>query len=122
MEPRQLVFKDAYKDEYASEELPMGHVRLAMQEELDYFCDKVWIGVPMSEARADSEGKIVGSRWVNCNKHVIDDPDVRCRLVAQEVNLLADDHFYATTPLLEAKRICFPNGRPNKKEVKSAFN
>ena len=41
VEPRQLVFKDAYKDEYTSEELPMGHDRLAMQEDFDYFCDEV---------------------------------------------------------------------------------
>ena len=41
IEPTNLTFKDAYKDEYTNEELPMGHVRLAMQEELAYFCDKV---------------------------------------------------------------------------------
>ena len=29
-----MNFKDSYKDEYTCEELPMGHVRLAMQEEL----------------------------------------------------------------------------------------
>ena len=56
---------------------------------------------------ADPEGKIIGSRWVNCNKNDINDPDVRCRLVAQEVNLHADDSFYAATPPLEAKRQIF---------------
>ena len=39
----------------------MGHVRLAMQEELEYFCDKVWVGVPIDEALADTDGKIIGS-------------------------------------------------------------
>ena len=58
-----LIFKDAYKDEYTGEELPMGHVRNAMLDELEYFCDKVWVGVPMEEARNDPDGKIIGSRW-----------------------------------------------------------
>ena len=107
VESLPLTFKDFYKDEYTQEELPMGDVRLAMQEELAYFCDKVWVGVPLSEALADKDGKIIGSRWVNCNKNDIDDPDVRCRLVAQEVNLHADDSFYAATPPLEAKRLLF---------------
>jgi hypothetical protein len=107
IEPVNLNFKDFYKDEYTSEQLPMGHVRLAMQEELAYFCDKVWVGVPMAEALEDTDGKIIGSRWVNCNKNDINDPDVRCRLVAQEINLHHDDSFYAATPPLEAKRMIF---------------
>ena len=37
----------------------------------------------------------------------MNDPDVRCRLVAQEVNLHADMSFYAATPPLEAKRLLF---------------
>ena len=67
----------------------------------------MWVGVPLSEAQNDPDGKIVGSRWVNCNKNDASDPDVRCRLVAQEVNLHADESFYAATPPLEAKRLLF---------------
>ena len=107
--PTKLSFKDSYRDEYTNEELPMGHVRHAMAEELEYFCDRVWVGVPMNVAKNDPDGKIIGSRWVNCNKNDINDPDVRCRLVAQEVNLHADDSFYAATPPLEAKRLLFSN-------------
>ena len=107
IEPVNLNFKDFYKDEYTCEQLPMGHVRLAMQEELAYFCDKVWIGVPLADALNDPDGKVIGSRWVNCNKNDINDPDVRCRLVAQEINLHHDDSFYAATPPLEAKRMIF---------------
>ena len=102
-----MVFNKSYKDEYTCEELPLGHVRLAMQEELAYFNDKVWICAPLSEAMADVDGKIIGSRWVNCNKNDVNDPDVRCRLVAQEVSLHADDSFFAATPPLEAKRLLF---------------
>ena len=85
----------------------MGHVRLAMQKELEYFCDKMWIGVPLEEAENDPDEKIVGSRWVNCNKNDINDPDVRCRLIAQEINLHHDESFYAATPPLHAKRLLF---------------
>ena len=67
----------------------------------------MWVGVPMNEAQQDQTGKIVGSRWVNCNKNDASNPDVRCRLVAQEVNVHADESFYAATPPLEAKRLLF---------------
>lgn len=92
VETTPLAFKDSYQDEYTLEDLPMGHVRMAIQEELAYFCDNI------SEAMADAEGKIIGSRWVNCNKNDVNDPDVRCRLVAQEVNVHADVSFFAATP------------------------
>ena len=99
----ELTFKDTYKDEYTNEQFPLGHVRQAMHDELLYFCEKVWALVPMEEVH----GKVIGSRWVNCNKNDLADPDVRCRLVGQEVNLVADDSFYAATPPLEAKRLIF---------------
>ena len=97
-----LKFKDSYKDEYTCEELPIGHVRRAMHEELEYFCDKVWVALPLAEAQADSEGKSIGSKLANCDNNDINDPDVRCRLVAQEVNLHEDDNCYAATPPPEA--------------------
>ena len=99
----ELVFKDSYRDEYTNEQLPLGHVRQAMHDELLYFCDQVWVLVPA----ADVSGKVIGSRWVNCNKNDLEDPDVRCRLVGQEVNLHHDESFYAATPPLEAKRLLF---------------
>ena len=101
--PTDLIFKDVYKDEYTNESLPLGHVRQAMHDELLYFCDHVWELVPANEVT----GKVIGSRWVNCNKNDLEDPDVRCRLVGQEVNLHADESFFAATPPLEAKRLLF---------------
>ena len=103
-----LIFKEFYQDEYTLEELSMGHVRLAMQEEIEYFCDKVWVMVPLTEAQSDPDGKIIGSRWLSCNKHDINDPDVRCRLVGQEAATHADESFYAATTPIEAKRFLFP--------------
>ena len=107
MDMSKLVFKNVNKDEYTGEELPIGHVRNAMLDELEYFCDKVWVGVPLDVAQRDPDGKMIGSRWVNCNKNDVNDPDVRCRLVAQEINLHADESFFAATPPLEAKRLLF---------------
>ena len=85
----------------------MGHARLAMKEELEYFCDNVWVGVPMAEAQADYVGKMIGSRWMSCNKNDINDPDVRCRPAAQEPKTHADDSFHAANPPLKAKRLLF---------------
>ena len=50
---------------------------------------------------------VIGTRWVMCNKQDAAEPDVRARLVAQEVSTHADDSFYAATPPLEAKRLLF---------------
>ena len=60
---------------------------------------------PLSEARADPDGKIIGARWVICNKNDAANPDVRVRLVAQEVSHDHGDAYVAATPPLEAKRI-----------------
>ena len=66
-----------------------------------------WWGVPVAEAEAKG-ARVIGTRWVNCNKQDKDNPKVRGRLVAQEVNNgQAQDEFYAATPPLEAKRVLF---------------
>ena len=51
----------------------------------------------------------VRSRWVCCSKGDDSMPDVRCRLVACEINKGGDrpDHFCARTPPLEAKKLLF---------------
>ena len=67
------------------------------------FVIKFWALVPINEV----DCKVIGSRWANCNNNEISDPDVRCRLVGQEVNPHADETFDAATPHLEAKRMLF---------------
>ena len=53
-------------------------------------------------------GKLVRCRWVLCNKRDAQNPDVRARLIACEVNSGSkEDSFYAATPPLEAKKILF---------------
>ena len=44
----------------------------------------------------------IGTRWVDTNKGDVSNPDVRSRLVAQEINTYADDDLYAATPPIEA--------------------
>ena len=110
-------FKPQYKDEYTNEILPYEAAKDAMLDELQYFCSVVFRGVSLDAAMADPEGKIVGCRWVNCNKGDVAEPDVRCRLVAQEVNHGdgPTDAFYAATPPLEAKRMLFSQWATERK-------
>lgn len=49
--------------------------------------------------------KLCGTTLVSCNKNGHQDPDVRARLVAQEVNNAGDMLLCAATPPLESKRL-----------------
>ena len=70
--------------------------------------ETVWCGVALGGASNDPDGQRIGTRRVACNKNEINTPDVRARLVAQEVGTHADTHPpHAATPPLEAKRRLF---------------
>ena len=105
--PLHRFFRDHYRDEYTDEKLPKGWVEEAIQDELDYFNQKVWIAVPIADALNDKDAKLVGTRWVISNKQDRSNPDVRARLVAQEVAHHSDASFYSATPPLESKRMLF---------------
>ena len=61
-------------------------IDLAKRGELDYFASKgVWRVVPRTRANGQ---RVVGTRWVNCNKGDAARPEVRCRWVAQEVKTM----------------------------------
>ena len=96
--------KDRYLDEYTREPLPIDMLRDAMHDEVAWLNEHVWLGVPEEEARAEKDAIIVGTRWVNCNKGDSAAPDVRARLVAQEVNTYQDEAYFAAPPPLECKR------------------
>ena len=51
--------------------------------------------------------KIIGTRFINSNKHDAANPDVRARLVAQELSWQGEESYYAATPPLQAKRMLF---------------
>ena len=74
-------------------------------------------GVSLKEALSDPAGKVIGCHWVNCNKGDLANPDVRCRLVGQEVNHGdgPTEAFYAATPPLEAKRLLFSQWATERK-------
>ena len=55
----------------------------------------------------DAENKVIRTRWVISNKCDDTQPDIRARLVAQEVSTCKSDDCFASTPPLEAKRLLF---------------
>ena len=77
-------------------------------EELKYFSSRVWEISGAKDMKAFPDSRLVRCRWVLCNKGDAQNPDVRARLEACEVNYdNKEDSFYAATPLLEAKNILF---------------
>ena len=101
-------FKAQYFDEYTGEPLDHRLLRSAMEDELNYFNEKVWKITTTEKMKELDDWILTRSRWVLCNKGDSEAPDVRARLVACELN---DGHrndlFAASTPPLEAKRILF---------------
>ena len=93
----------ATRDEYTGEVLDPALVRQGQEEELKYFRSKhVWRVVPRSRAAGH---RIVGTGWVCTNKGDDRRPDVRCRLVAQEVTTYQSEEFFAATPPIETLRM-----------------
>ena len=91
-------------DEYTGILLPKDLVRQAKKDELDFVRSKrVWRVVPRSHA---GRRRIIGTRWVSCNKGDELHPEIRCRLVAQEIKTPnATSKFYAATPPVETLRL-----------------
>lgn len=102
-DPSQKM-KEKYVDIYTREPQPKDLLKTAMQDEAAWLCEHVWVGVPEDEARSEDGAIIVGTRRVNCNKEDSAEPDVRARLLAQEVNTHQEDAYVAATPPLECKR------------------
>ena len=101
-------FKPQYTDEYTGEPLDHKLLRAAMEDELNYFNEKVWRITTVEEMQKIPDHIVTRSRWVLCNKGDAESPDVRARLVACEINHGdKNDMFAASTPPLEAKRLLF---------------
>ena len=113
----QKNFKTLYRDEYTDEHLPQEWVEDAIFDELSYFNANVWRAVPLARAMQDPSAQLIGVRWVICNKGDAQNPEVRARLVAQEVSHSNDVSFYAATPPLESKRMLSANWHQSARVV-----
>ena len=101
-------FKPKYIDEYTGEVLDPHLAQAAIMEELNYFNEKVWEVEEKGNMYKVDGHVFVRSRWVCCNKGDSASPDIRCRLVACEINKDGkNDNFFASTPPLEAKKLLF---------------
>ena len=102
-------FKSRYIDEYTGELLEPSLIRAAIVEELHYLNDKRnWELEDLSKVKQTADAIHVRTRWVLCNKGDAENPDMRARLVACEVNKTGkEDAFYASTPPGESKKILF---------------
>ena len=98
------TMKSKYVDEYTREELPLAQVRDAIADELSWLNDEVWEGSWKHDVDLEDDAIVVGTRWVACNKGDQENPDVRMRLVAQEVNTYHEEAYFAATPPIECKR------------------
>ena len=63
-----------------------GFVLVPIDAQGDYFNDVVWEVDAKSKMQTVDEHVFVKSRWVLCNKGDGQDPDLRARLVACEIN------------------------------------
>ena len=101
-------FKAKYIDEYTGEVLEPELIQAAIVEELNYFNERVWQIETRENMLKVPDHVFVRSRWINCNKGDANNPDIRARLVACEVNKGdKQDHYFASTPPLEAKKLLF---------------
>ena len=82
-------------------------IKRAREEELKGFADfEVYDYVLREVAAKDTNGKFVGTRWVDHNKGSDEAPEIRSRLVGQEfANGEARDDLFAATPPLTASRL-----------------
>ena len=96
--------------------LDMSDVNKARKEEVGYMQQNrkhpdgmkgIWSLKPISECRNKTGADPVSVRWVDTNKGTVNDPFVRCRLVARDFkgNDKDRDDLFAETPPLEAKRM-----------------
>ena len=100
--------------------LPKHLLRAAIEDELNYFNDKVWRLATKEEMQQVPGYILVRSRWVLCNNGDSDTPDVRARLVSCEINKDGQSNaaFAASTPPLEAKKIHFAKYATTRKKGK----
>ncbi len=99
-------------DDVTGYELPVEPVRVAHEDEMDYMARlKVYGYSTVDESFRVTGAKPLGTRWVNTNRGDAANPDIRCRLVAQETRYRSTLEpgdiaaTFAATPPIEALRM-----------------
>ena len=95
-------------DDISGEPLDMEQVKEARKEEMKEFNKhEVYIKVPLQECWDETGKEPIGTRWVDTNKGDKVHPEIRPRLVAQEIKREKREYLFAATPPLEAKKWLF---------------
>ena len=100
-------FSGKFRDDLNGEILNDKLVREARAKELAFFCSKkVWVKMPISEARARTGRPPISVRWVDVNKGDDMVPNYRSRLVARQMKATDSSgaSYFAPAPPLEALR------------------
>ena len=107
LEQRSLEADYAYFDEGTGERLDPKLVALGEKAEMDRFKKMgVYDYVDREVAENDLEGKFVKVKWVRTNKGTTQKPEVRCRLVGQELAYgQRMDEMFTATPSLSSVRL-----------------
>ncbi len=97
---------DTETDEGGGEPLNQELVRAARADEIkEMHARGVYERYSESEAREMGAKSFIGTRWVDRNKGSAQNPDMRCRLVAQEFAKSKRDDIFSPTLGLEAFRL-----------------
>ena len=127
---KHAVVDMTYHDENTGEVLDQRLVREGEEEELSRFKKMGVYGyVDRQDAVNDPEGVFVNVKWVRVNKGTKQRPQIKCRLVAQELAYgVRMDELYANTPSLSCVKLAMlfaaQSGKGRKLmtlDVKSAF-
>ena len=83
------------------------------KKELDRFTElNVYEPVLKEVADGDQDGTFVKTKWVRVNKGTRDEPEIKCRLVAQELGYGERlDELYAGTPSMDAVKLAMLHSR-----------
>ena len=95
-------------DDVKGGKLRVEDVKKARREEVQYMKKRgIWVEVPEEECWRKTGKGPKSVRWVDTNKGMPEDPDVRCRLVSRDFKGGQNDRdeLFAATPPLEGLRI-----------------
>ena len=104
---RQAVADMSYYDEHLGARLNQKLVQTGEAVELERFAKMGVYGyAERTTAMSDPEGVFVKVKWVRINKGTQQDPQIKCRLVAQELAYgVRMDELYANTPSLSCVKM-----------------